>query len=81
MWETWVQFLARKNPQRRNGNLLQNSCQGNPMDRGAWLATVLGVAKESDTTQKLPVPYTCSKVMIIAYDFTRIKDPNILVSD
>ena len=24
---------------------LQNSCLGNPMDRGAWLATVLGVAK------------------------------------
>ena len=23
---------------------------GNPMDRGAWQATVLGVAKESNTT-------------------------------
>ena len=31
-----------------NGNLLQNSCQENPMDRGAWLATVHGVA-ESQT--------------------------------
>ena len=28
-----------------NGNPLQYSCLGNPMDRGAWLATVLGVAK------------------------------------
>ena len=28
-----------------NGNLLQYSCLGNPMDRGAWQATVLGVAK------------------------------------
>ena len=28
-----------------NGNPLQYSCLGNPMDRGAWWATVPGVAK------------------------------------
>ena len=28
-----------------NGNPLQYSCLGNPMDRGAWWATVHGVAK------------------------------------
>ena len=28
-----------------NGNLLQYSCLENPMDRGAWWATVFGVAK------------------------------------
>ena len=28
-----------------NGNLLQYSCLGNSMDRGAWQATVHGVAK------------------------------------
>ena len=33
-----------------NGNPLQYSCLENPMDRGAWWATVHGVAKESDTT-------------------------------
>ena len=33
-----------------NANPLQFSCLGNPMDRGAWWATVHGVAKESDTT-------------------------------
>ena len=32
-----------------NGNRLQYSHQGNPMDRGAWRATDHGVA-ESDTT-------------------------------
>ena len=26
------------------GNLLQSSCLGNPMDRGAWRATVPGAA-------------------------------------
>jgi len=33
-----------------NGNLLQYSCLGNPMDRGAWWVTVHGVAKELDIT-------------------------------
>ena len=36
-----------------NGNPLQYSCLGNPMDRGAWQATIHGVAKESDTTEQL----------------------------
>ena len=29
-----------------NGNPLQYSCLGNPIDRGAWQATVHGVTKE-----------------------------------
>ena len=33
-----------------NGNLLQDSCLRNPMDSGAWSATVHGVTKESDST-------------------------------
>ena len=32
-----------------NDNPLQYSCLENPMGRGAWQATVPGVAKESDT--------------------------------
>ena len=28
-----------------HGNILQYSCLGNPMNRGAWWATVHGVAK------------------------------------
>ena len=32
-------------PGERNGNPLQDSCLENPMDRGAWRAAVLGVAK------------------------------------
>ena len=36
-----------------NGFLLQYSCLGNFMVRGAWRATVHGVAKESDMTQQL----------------------------
>jgi len=33
-----------------SGNPVQYSCLGNPMDRGAWCATVYGVAKELATT-------------------------------
>ena len=39
-----------KFPGEGNCNPLQYSCLGNPMDRGAWQATVHGVVKESDTT-------------------------------
>ena len=33
-----------------NGDPLQYSCLGNPMDRGAWQATVHGVAESLDMT-------------------------------
>ena len=38
-----------------NGNPLQDSCLENPMDRGAWWATVHGVA-ESDAAEQRSVP-------------------------
>ena len=40
-----------RSPGGGNGNLLQYSCLGNPVDRGAWWATVHGVTK-SRTRQK-----------------------------
>ena len=46
----------RRCPGEGNGNPFQNSCLANPMDRGAWWATVHGVAKSrtwlSDFTHK-----------------------------
>ena len=39
-----------RSPGRRKGNPLQDSCLENPMDRGAWWATVQKVATESDMT-------------------------------
>ena len=35
---------AGRSPGEGNGNPLQYSCLGNPMDRGAWRATVHGIA-------------------------------------
>ena len=44
--EIRIQSLGQEDPPREgNGNPLQYSCLGNPMDRGAWRATVYGVAK------------------------------------
>ena len=40
-------------PGGESGNPIQHCCSGNPMDRGAWQATVHGVTKSQDTTEKL----------------------------
>ena len=39
-----------RSPSEGNGSPLQYSYMKNPMDRGAWQATVHGGHKESDTT-------------------------------
>ena len=44
MLEIWVQSLSQEDPLRQEWHL-QYSCLENPMDRGAWRATVQGVAK------------------------------------
>ena len=45
MQETWVRSLEGRSPGGGHGNPLQYSCLENPMDRGAWWATVHGIAK------------------------------------
>ena len=48
MQETGVPSLSLEDPLEGNGSLLQCSGLENPTDRGAWWATVHGVAKESE---------------------------------
>ena len=46
---------SERSPREGNGYPLQDSCLENPTDRGAWRATVHGVAKvpKSDTAEQL----------------------------
>ena len=44
-------------PGGRHGNPLQNSCLENPMDRGAWRATVHGVAKSQTRLSNLALTH------------------------
>ena len=51
MQEMQVQSLDWKDPlEKENGNPLQYSCLGNPINKGGQRTTVHGVAKELDTT-------------------------------
>ena len=43
-------------PGEGNGNPLQYSCLENPMDRGAWLATVHGVSRVGHNLATKPPP-------------------------
>ena len=58
MQETRVQSLGREDsPGDGNGNPLQSSCLGNPMDKEAKWTTVLGVAGvRHDLVTEPPAP-------------------------
>ena len=46
-----------RSPAREHGNPFQYSCPENPMDRGAWQATVRGVTRAGhDLVTKPPPP-------------------------
>ena len=54
-----------RSPGERNGNPLQYFYLGNPLDRGAWGATVHGVTKESDTIERLCTHTHQTKTIVI----------------
>ena len=50
---------SERPPGKGNGNPLRYSCLENPMDRGAWRATVRGFAKSWTRLSDLPPPGVC----------------------
>ena len=52
MQQTWVQSLGQEDPLEKK--ILQYSCLENPMDRGAWWATVHGGHKGQTMTGTKP---------------------------
>ena len=66
-----------RSPGEGNGNPLQYSCLGNPMDKGAWRAALYRVEKESDTTEQLNTHtyiYLGSKIYVYICTLTFITD-------
>ena len=59
-------------PGGRNGNPLQYSCLENPMDRGAWWATVHGVAK-SQSQRSTHMPPCHAKVDLRMVKFFKLR--------
>ena len=59
-----------KVPWGGNGNPPQCSRWENPMDRGAWWATVHGAAKESDTAEPLTLSLFQNEVTRLGPDPT-----------
>ena len=62
MQETWVRSLGQEDPPgEENGNPLQYYCLEKSMDRGAWQATVHGVANSrtglSDSHTKVTLQF------------------------
>ena len=55
-----------RSPGERNGSTLQYSCLENPMDRGAWQATVCGISKSWTWLRELSM-HACTHI-----PFTRL---------
>ena len=64
-FDPWV----RKIPGEGHSNPLQYSCLENPMDRGAWVATVHGVAKSWTQLKRLSTHAKC----LMTYSFQTIQ--------
>ena len=59
-----------RSPGGRHGNPLQYSCLENPMDRGAWRATVHGVAKSRTRLSQLSTQYSFLGLVMVL-DFSQ----------
>ena len=67
IWISYCLYVRRKCLfGEGNGNPLQYSCLGNPMDRGAWQATVHGVSKSQTHLSNQTTKYV-RKLLIFMY--------------
>ena len=59
-----------RSPRYGNGNPLQYSCLENPMDRGAWQATVHGLASARHDLMTKPPPLNLIKLLRFFFFFS-----------
>ena len=73
--QIWVRSLGQEDsPGGGKGNLLQYSCLGNSIDRGAWWATVTQGHKKSDTTDCVHThTHTCWKLEYLQELFAALR--------
>ena len=71
--------VLRRSPRGRNGNPLQYSCLENPMDRGAWQASVYRVAQSRTRLKQLSM-HACIHLKKNVYIFEKENKPAELVS-
>ena len=86
--ETWVQSLHQEDPLKEGmATHSSYSCLENPMDRGAWWATVHGVAKSQTQLSTSILPYsfekinTSTKIFILVSNKELFKMANMTYSD
>ena len=63
MREMWVGSLGQKDPLEEEVATHYNSCLGNPMERGAWWATVHRVTKSWMRLSECTCTHTYNKVL------------------
>ena len=63
---SWFDPWLGRSPGVGNGNPLRYSYLGNPIDRGAWWATVHGVTKRAQFTEKLIMLFCSLKPMTLS---------------
>ena len=64
----WVE----SSPGKGNSNLLQYSCQGNPVNRRAWWATVHRVTRVGNDLETKPPPFAYTYIYAYTYAYTYI---------
>jgi len=64
---------SERSPREGKGNPFQYSCLGNPMDRGAWQATVQGVSKRVRRDLATETAIMCT------YNKKLLTSPNLFV--
>ena len=72
-----------RSPGEGNGNLLQYSCLENPMDRGAWRATVHGVTRVGHDLETEPPPpplFAYLFVSLMSVSLSELGNLNVLFS-
>ena len=73
LWEkSQMLCIVRRYLGEGNGNPLQYSCLENPINRGAWWATVHGVAKSRDMTEHAHIRargYLFCEYKAVSYNF------------